>query len=131
MRLKLLYSFFLFVLFLTFYFSWISDPRLEITGVLPKWVTDWTDIEQNETIRTAIPFLILGVLMGIYLSIRTSPTRYWWLALLIFLFVVSLAELGQLFLPLRNCDILDILWGVTGSGLGLLLIYPFKNAFDT
>jgi len=129
MRIKSLYVLFCVGILVIFYFSWTSSPRLGTTGFLPKWVTDWTDVQQNETIRTAIPFLFVGLLTGMYLTIRKLQAKHWAFSFLILLFVVCLAEFGQLFLPMRNCDILDILWGAIGSGFGLLFIYLFKNAF--
>ena len=126
MRIKLFYFLFTIGVLLIFYLSWTSNPRLSITGILPVWVTDWTDTEQNETIRTGIPFLLLGLGTGIYLQIKKSSTRYWVIAFMMLVLIVSLAELGQLFLPLRNCDLYDVFWGALGAGAGLLLIYPFK-----
>lgn len=99
--------------------SWLPSP--DIGDVLPfptglkKWIND------NMNLRTAVPFIFLGIFAAIIIS--SLPQRmiacFW--ALLLLLAVVILAETGQLLLPKRHFDWGDIGYGLLGSITGMLV----------
>jgi drug/metabolite transporter (DMT)-like permease len=104
-----------------FYFSWIPEPRLSLSEYMPAWLSQWTDNETNMNLRTAIPFVFLGVLVAVWL-LRTNQSWYRWIAgWLLLVAVVVVAEAGQLLLPLRHFDWGDIGWGAVGAAAGLLV----------
>ncbi|WP_018620292.1 hypothetical protein [Spirosoma luteum] len=107
---------------IVFYFSWLPRPNLAIYGVLPDWLSTWTDAQQNQNIRTAVPLLILGLLSGVWLSITKQVWRNWVLSWLLLLAVVSVAEAGQVLIPLRHFDWGDIVCGGIGAGTGLSVV---------
>lgn len=104
-----------------FFFSWIPQPRLELTTLLPDWLSRWTDNDANMNLRTAIPFVFLGLVAGSWLANTRQPVSRWVLAWLALVLVVGIAEAGQLFRPLRHFDWGDIGWGSVGAAIGLLL----------
>jgi hypothetical protein len=102
-----------------FYLSWLPLPRLGLLWFIPKWVARWADDQPNDSLRTAVPFIFLGGLLGVW---HVTKGRLWpsWLAAWLLLVITSaLAEAGQTFLPHRSFDWLDIGWGAAGAGLGL------------
>ena len=104
-----------------FYFSWLPDPVLGKSDLLPDWLARWTDAPENDTLQTAVPFACSGLIIGSYLSVAFRDWRWWlssWAGLTLIVFI---AEAGQLILPHRNFDWADIAWGTTGSLAGLLL----------
>jgi glycopeptide antibiotics resistance protein len=105
-----------------FYLSWLPQPRLENYWFMPKWLGQWTDAGVNQNLRTAIPFLFIGGLMGMWLTNRNKSFKYWVWAWVFNIAVVTIAELGQLFSAHRTCDIGDILWGSAGAFAGLVFI---------
>jgi len=113
-----------------FYFSWINSPRLRLSGLLPEFVTSWTDTTENETLRTGVPFLFLSILVGVKLVLNKSDIRYWVLSFLGLTAIVCIAELGQLFLPLRISDLKDVFWGSAGSFFGLVCVYLILRVFQ-
>lgn len=104
------------------YFSWIESPRLSRNGMLPDLISNWTDKQENENLRTSIPFLFISVLIGIVLGEKRT-INIWIMAFLGLVALVFLAEVGQLFLPLRRFDWADIAWGIIASFVGLLGMY--------
>lgn len=106
---------------LVFFFSWIPQPRLELTALLPAWLSRWADQDANMNLRTAIPLLFLGLVAGIWLVSTRRSGQSWALTWLGLVGVVALAEAGQLIQPLRHFDWGDIGWGAVGSAAGLLL----------
>ncbi|GAB3260618.1 hypothetical protein GCM10027347_25060 [Larkinella harenae] len=87
---------------------------------LPDWLARWADDGQNSDLRTAVPFVFLGFLIGIWLY-RSQHSWVWWLlALLGLTLVVITAEVGQLTMPHRYFKWEDIGWGSLGSVLGLV-----------
>jgi len=110
---------------LIFYLSWISDPDLRKIGFLPGWLTNWTDAQENATIRTGVPFLFLGVILGMKGIYINANLKWWSIALALLMLIVLIAEFGQSLLPFRNNDVKDILWGVAGSFAGLLPSYLY------
>ena len=108
-----------------FYFSWLPQPRLGKSAYLPQWLTNWTDSNANMNLRTAIPFIFLGMICGLRLLL-SKPVWYRWLIMwLTLVLLVLLAEAGQLILPLRHFDWGDILWGAIGAFIGMILMLPF------
>lgn len=102
-----------------FYFSWLPSPRLALSGVLPDWLSRWTDSNIYMNIRTAVPFVLLGLLGGLWVVYTKQPWYFWILVWLGLVFIVMLAEAGQLFLPLRHFDWGDVLWGASGALAGI------------
>lgn len=105
-----------------FYFSWLPSPRLILSGVLPEWITKWTDTNANMNVRTAVPFVLLGLLGGLWVVKTKLPWYSWIIVWLGLVSVVILAEIGQLFLPLRHFDWGDVLWGALGALAGITSI---------
>jgi hypothetical protein len=103
------------------YFSWISVPDLSKESYIPDWLGSWSN--KHPAFRTAVPLFFTGIIAGIWLIKTSRPINYWlytWIVLVIFLVV---AECGQLFLPKRIFDWMDILWGICGSFTALLIAY--------
>ena len=123
MRSSIYYSLLVFGIILVLYFSWLASPTLGLSGVLPKWIADWADDIENITIRTAVPFVFLSVLIGIQLLLKKASLHWWFVGYIALLFLLFLAELGQLFLPQRFFDWEDIAWGVVASTIGLITMY--------
>ena len=123
MRSSIYYSLLVFGIILVLYFSWLASPTLGLSGILPKWIADWADDIENITIRTAVPFVFLSVLIGIQLLLKKASLHWWFVGYIALLFLLFLAELGQLFLPQRNFDWKDIAWGVAASTIGLITMY--------
>ena len=106
---------------LVFYFSWLPTPDLGEYGILPVWLSKWTDDHRNGNIRTAIPFTLIGLFCGIWLILTKKGWRGLLLLWVLLITVVGIAETGQLFLPQRHFDWGDVFWGATGGLSGLLL----------
>lgn len=121
----LLWFFIAIGLILIVYFSWISSPRLSWNAYVPNWIAHWADKEENYNFRTAIPFVFLGCMSGILIIINNAKHSWWFRSWFIHVLLVAIVELGQLFRPLRSFDVIDIVWGMVGSGSGLLLMYGF------
>lgn len=109
------------------YLSWFPDPRIGKALFFPKWLADWTDSEKNDTIRTGIPFLILGLVTGFRLMYLKSSLLKWLRYWAILVLIVILAELGQMLLPQRTSDWRDVAWGIIGTVLGMLIIAIFMG----
>lgn len=107
---------------IVFYLSWLPQPRLSAHWFMPGWLGKWTDASGNENLRTAVPFLFLGGFSGLWLVVKNKPFRNWVIAFALLLLVATIAELGQLLLPQRTCDVGDILWGAAGSFAGLSFV---------
>lgn len=107
----------------TFYFSWVDSPKLGYNYFVPNFMAEWVDKEVNYNMRTAVPLLIVGFFSGLTLVIHQKNRYSWVCTWLVLALLVSLAEIGQLFLPLRSFDIRDVFWGTLGAGFGLLLVF--------
>jgi hypothetical protein len=98
-----------------FYFSWLPEPSFKTENYLPNWLIRWTD--EYGIVRTGVPFFLLGtnaVLLKIDILNRVT----------IFLgscFLLITAEVGQLFIPHRHCDIWDILFGSAAIVVGIFI----------
>lgn len=104
---------------LVLYLSWQPHPQMATDWFIPGWVASWADERRNDTLRTAVPFVALGWLLGGWLALRHRPWRQWPLAWLGLVVLVVVAEVGQLFLKNRSFDPSDIGWGAAGALLGL------------
>jgi hypothetical protein len=104
---------------LVFYFSWLPSPDISIQPYLPKWLGSWTN--QNDNLRTAVPFVFLGLTGELILFNNRSIWYRRTLVLFSLVLIVTLAELGQLFLPKRHFDLWDIFWGMAGALGGMIL----------
>lgn len=121
MRLTWLYVPLAIGIIIVFYFSWVPSPRLSLYGNLPDWVTRWTDTDENMNLRTAVPFVFMGLASGAWLFIMNRSRLEWMAAWLVLIGVVIIAEAGQLFLPNRYFDLGDIAWGSVGSLIGMVV----------
>jgi hypothetical protein len=104
---------------LVLYLSWVTRPQMSTIWFVPDWVANWADERRNDTLRTAVPFVPLGWLVGAWLIWHNRPWRQWLLAWGALVTLVTLAEAGQLFRYMRSFDLDDIAWGAAGSLLGL------------
>ena len=104
---------------LVLYLSWQPHPQMATDWFIPRRVAAWADENRNDTIRTAVPFVALGWLLGGWLALQNRPWRQWPLAWAALLVLVTIAEVGQLFLARRSFDLGDIGWGAAGALLGL------------
>lgn len=114
------------------YFSWIWSPRFSLNSFVPHWLAAWADDHANDNKRTAVPLAILGFISAAFLLLnKVIKLKVWcatWMGLTL---VVLFAELGQLLLPLRSFDWLDVYWGGLGSGLPLILTYSLKQVINS
>lgn len=104
---------------LVLYLSWRTHPRMEDVWFIPDWVSAWADERRNDTLRTAVPFVALGWLVGGWLWVQGRPWQQWLWAWVALVALVSAAEIGQVFMPERSFDLADIAWGAAGALLGL------------
>ncbi|WP_353567793.1 hypothetical protein [Haloferula sargassicola] len=99
--------------------SWIPDPRLGRIGWLGQ-VGEWSD--RHDQLRTGIPVLLLATLVGLWLTVTGKHLAWWLAAFFVLTDLVVVVELGQLFIPGRNCDPADMLWGGLGAASGLIAV---------
>lgn len=121
MRWLLLYLATIVGVLLVLYLSWRSQPTLSSTWLVPAWLAKWADTQENENLRTGVPFVFLGLLIGTRLSASGQKWYrwfFWWLCLV---FLVTIAEVAQLVMPFRVFDWRDIFCGGIGAIIGLLL----------
>lgn len=116
-------------IFLIFGLSWVPNPNLRELPLIPSWISNWTDEYSNSRIRTAIPFILLSLVIGAWFCYKRLSLHSYFLAWVVLTGVVVLAELGQYFIPLRDVDVKDVLWGSAGSLLGLGLLYLIHFLF--
>lgn len=105
------------------YLSWVSSPKLGSIGLMPRWLAEWSDASRNDTFRTAIPFVALGMFSGLFFDLKNKSKKWWIISLILNGLIVFLAEVGQLLRPHRVFDFKDIIWGLIGSILGLYIAY--------
>jgi len=101
-----------------FYFSWLPNPSFVNQSYLPRWLVYWADVYVQ--LRTAVPFLAIGFL----LQFLCKPNACFTLKGFVFSFIVVLiAEGGQFLLPDRHPDVMDIVFGVLGTLIGMFFYY--------
>ncbi len=115
---------------LVLYLSWQPHPQMATDWFIPRRVAAWADENRNDTIRTAVPFVALGWLLGGWLALQNRPWRQWPLAWAALLALVTLAEVGQLFLASRSFDLGDIGWGAAGALLGLGTVAALRGLYQ-
>ena len=116
-------------IFVVIFMSWKTTPYLKEVEFVPSWLSRWGDLPQNNQIRTAVPFMGLGFLCGIYLRFsKRTFFSYWAMAWLGLIMIVCIAELGQYYIPSRQLDFMDVFWGMVGSGFGLGLAFFVMQA---
>jgi hypothetical protein len=114
---------------LVLYLSWRSQPSMGLVWFMPQWLAHWADERANDAIRTAVPLVLLGVLVGIPLAWQNRAWTRWVASWAAMTGLVSLAEFGQLFLPHRSFDPLDIAWGAAGALVGLAAVALLKGIY--
>lgn len=110
-----------------FYFSWLPQPDFRKLSYMPGWLARWSNAHDN--LRTSIPFIFLGLLSGFRLAVMNSPWQQWLITWFVFVLIVTVAEVGQLFIPQRVFDWRDIAWGCMGSLSGLFAAAAFPSFF--
>ena len=110
-----------------FYFSWLPNPDIGKESYFPKWLGEWTN--KNGNLRTAIPFVFLGLLLEYEFVKLSGHWKMRVILLILLLEMVVIAEVGQLFLSRRHFDPVDIVWGFLGSITGLFAGYMAKKVF--
>jgi VanZ family protein len=106
-----------------FYISWLPLPQLGGQVVMPEFIAVWVDAAANINLRTAVPFLLLGLVAGVGLSARDARWCKWLLQGSIMVAIAAAAEIGQLWIPARTCDAGDILWAAAGAAAGLVVAW--------
>lgn len=101
------------------YLSWQPQPSMTTDWFIPRWLAAWADENGNDTIRTGVPLVALGLLIGVQLAWQRQPWRQWVWAWLGLSGMVVVAEIGQLFLVNRSFDVKDAGWGAAGALVGL------------
>lgn len=115
---------------LVLYLSWRSQPSMGLVWFVPRWLAHWADERANDAIRTAVPLVLLGLLVGAQLAWRNRPWQQWLIGWAALTCLVSVAEAGQFFLPQRSFDPFDIAWGSTGALVGLALVAVLKGSYQ-
>ena len=106
-----------FILFL----SWRPDYDFKHLWFIPGWLSEWTDNHANGNIRTAVPFLFMGLCSGFLPSLHPRPVYRWLIWWGILVAIVIIAEAGQLLIPTRFFSFEDIGWGATGALVGIVI----------
>lgn len=104
------------------YYSWLKEPSFSNQHYMPEWLVLWTDAYGR--MRTAVPFFLLG--FGGFLFDKNRLKAFFLFTTYSFLLVV-VAEIGQLFLPMRFPDWADVLLGTLGGVLGFWLHWLFDQ----
>lgn len=112
------------VIISVFYFSWVPDPDIGSMSIFPTWFGKWTNHFGN--LRTAVPFFLLAAILESGLTSINNFQKKRWLIILSLAVIVTVAEIGQLFLAHRHFDVMDIFWGITGSVAGMFMAWTCK-----
>lgn len=88
---------------------------------MPGWLAKWGNVYHN--LRTAVPFVLMGLVAGLYGVKRKKGFRFYGVCLVGMFLIVLVAEVGQLFLPNRHFDVMDIFFGVLGGSVGVAVGY--------
>ncbi len=110
------------------YFSWVPNPRMQAIWWIPRWLAKWADVHGE--VRTAIPFIALGAVLGAGCRRLTSSAA--WLAAIWggLCLAATGIELVQLNMPTRTFDPADIAYAAAGSALGIALaaiVFPITS----
>ncbi len=104
--------------------SWAPDSRMTELRWMPEWLARLADRDPN--IRTAVPFIPLAfLLMRGFARCGLKWPLAW--AVGVSGACLGLSELGQLFLPLRTADVMDLLWGGMGILVGAVAAWVLKR----
>ncbi len=114
---------------LVLYLSWMPVPKMAQVWFIPGKVASWADENRNDTIRTAVPLVGLGWLIGGWLALQNRPWWQWPLAGAALAGLVVLAEVGQLFEASRSFDFGDIGWGIAGGVVGLGMVASLRIVY--
>jgi len=107
-----------------FYFSWVPDPNIGNLVVLhDRWFSDW--INEYGNLRTAVPFFVFALFFEFLYPFNSLKSRI--ILILVSLIIISIAETGQLLLPKRHFDLMDIVFALSGTALGLLIGISIKS----
>ncbi|WP_149243688.1 VanZ family protein [Dyadobacter sp. 32] len=112
------------VIFSVFYFSWVPDPNIGSMKIFPTRIGHL--INDYINLRTAIPFILLGAILESGLTTINGVYKKRSLIILSLAVIVTVAEVGQLFLPYRHFDWMDMFWGIAGSVAGMFLAWTCK-----
>lgn len=107
---------------LVLYLSWIPVPKMGLVWFIPHGLAHWADENRNDDIRTAVPLVPLGLLVGTQLIRQNRTWAQWLLAWVGLSILVLVAEVGQFFLAQRSFDWFDVIWGAGGALVGLSLM---------
>jgi hypothetical protein len=105
--------------------SWLPSPRLAEQIPMPECIGRWVDSQNHENLRTALPFVLLGLVQGLRMLCNASGRKEWVRSWLWLVLVAGIAEAGQIPLPHRRCDVMDLLYGAGGAGMGLWIVLMF------
>ena len=108
--------------------SWATDSRMTALRWVPGWMADWADRDPN--IRTAIPFIPLAFLLVQGFAWRGYRWPLGWSVMLCCV-CLGLSELGQVFLPHRTADMVDLMWGGIGILVGAVLAWGMSHWIRT
>lgn len=108
--------------------SWLPNPDVGNVLPVPAVIRQW--VNANSNLRTAVPFVLLGMLgEGLLPRHRSNLMARLKMGGVLLLLVV-IAELGQLWLPKRHFDWGDIGYGALGIILGMVVAIGFKHWFN-
>jgi hypothetical protein len=114
---------------LILYLSWIPVPKMEQVWFIPTGLAHWADENRNDDIRTAVPLVPLGLLVGGLLMKQGRSWAQWLLAWVGLSVLVLVAEVGQFFLAERSFDWLDVAWGAAGALVGLGVVAVIRLVY--
>ena len=100
---------------LTLVASWAPDSRMTELHWIPGWLAALADRDPN--CRTAIPFIPMAFLL-VHAFARLDFKRALLGASMVSLLCLGLSEFGQIFIPRRTADVMDLLWGGAGIAVG-------------
>lgn len=123
MRSVLFCFFIVFGFSMVLYLSWLYEPTIGSSWFIPSGLARWVDAGKNDTLRTGVPFIFIGLLAGFWLLENRKLFKTWLLFWFLMIIIVLIAETGQIFLPLRSFDWMDVAWGAIGAAFGLGTAY--------
>ena len=103
--------------------SWKPSPSLITLPLLPIALLKWADLEVNANLRTAVPFVGLGMATCLILLLRKAKAKHYTIACLACLLFLTIVELFQIYIPLRHADMGDVGWGILGFLFGISLTW--------